>query len=134
MANDSDTWMWERARSIVDRADRIQRRFFQLSHATGARPLWEPPVDLFQTATELWVLVALPGVQEADVDVHLDGPELVVTGHRALSTAFRRAHVHRLEIPYGRFERRIPLPVGRYELGSRQLVDGCLALSFKVLA
>ncbi len=134
MAQDSDTWMWERARSIVDRADRIHRRFFQLSNASGERPTWEPPVDVFQTATELWILVALPGVQVEGIEARLEGGELIVAGQRALPAAFRRAHVHRLEIPYGRFERRIPLPVGRYELGSRQIVDGCLALAFKVLS
>jgi HSP20 family protein len=133
MANDHDTWMWERARSIVDRADRIQRRFFQLSRSSGFGPHWEPPVDVFQTDRQLWVLVALPAVQAEDIEVSMDGAELVVTGSRALPAAFRGAHVHRMEIPHGRFDRRIPLPPGRYEAGEQRLVDGCLALAFRVL-
>jgi HSP20 family molecular chaperone IbpA len=32
----------------------------------------------------------------------------------------------RLEIPYGRIERRIDLPAGRYELVGSELLDGCL--------
>jgi HSP20 family molecular chaperone IbpA len=38
------------------------------------------------------------------------------------------ATVHRLEIPYGRFERRIPLPSGRYELVEQSYANGCLTL------
>ncbi len=133
MSNDPDAWMWERARSIVDRADRLQRRFFQPSQGAGTRVTWEPPVDVFRTATELWVLVALPGVEAGAVEVGLEGGTLVVAGQRQLPEAFRSAHVHRLEIPYGRFERRIPLPVGRYEGPVRQMADGCLALRFRIL-
>jgi HSP20 family protein len=36
--------------------------------------------------------------------------------------------LHRLEIPYGRFERRIALPGGRYELLERSYTNGCLVL------
>jgi HSP20 family molecular chaperone IbpA len=36
--------------------------------------------------------------------------------------------VHRLEIPYGYFERRIALPGGTFELFQRELKNGCLTL------
>ena len=36
--------------------------------------------------------------------------------------------IHRLEIPYGRFDRRIALPRGRYEIGRRELADGLLTI------
>lgn len=133
MAQDSDTWMWERARSIVDRADRIQRRFFQLSSSGTDGPTWEPPVDVFQTDTELWILTAMPGVALQTVTVRLEGEALIVRGARTLPSALKGAKVHRLEIPYGRFERRIHLPPGRYQPRTHQLVDGCLVLSFKIL-
>jgi HSP20 family molecular chaperone IbpA len=35
-----------------------------------------------------------------------------------------------MEIPYGRFERRIALPTGRYELTERSYTNGCLVLRF----
>jgi HSP20 family molecular chaperone IbpA len=41
--------------------------------------------------------------------------------------------IHRLELPYGRFERRIELPPGRYEVVQRELIDGCLTLSLRKL-
>jgi hypothetical protein len=38
------------------------------------------------------------------------------------------AALKRLEIPYGRFERRIELPPGHYEIEQRDLEYGCLRL------
>ena len=42
--------------------------------------------------------------------------------------------IHRLEIPYGRFERTIDLPAGRYDLVQREFADGCLLLELRRLA
>lgn len=52
---------------------------------------------------------------------------LVVSGQRTLPPELRKARIHRLELPQGRFERRIALPVGRYAI-SRFVMDGCVAL------
>ena len=130
---DPDSWMWERARSMVDRADRIQRRFFQLAPPGGQRPSWEPPIDMFETATELFVLVALPGVQLEAVEVVEREGVVRIAGQRNLPEAFRRASVHRLEIPYGRFERLIQLPPGRFQIAEPRQADGCLVLQFTKL-
>ncbi len=130
----SETWMWERARALLEQADRIQRSFFAPQRPGTRRPSWEPPVDVFETPSELWVLVALPGVDPASVRVELYPSELSVCGERALPSEFRSAVVHRLEIPHGRFERRVGLPPGTYELGQRQLHDGCLFQSLAKLS
>jgi hypothetical protein len=34
-----------------------------------------------------------------------------------------------MELPQGRFERRVPLPRGRYGQVSRHMIDGCLLVS-----
>lgn len=118
--------MWERARSMLERADRLQRSFFEPQRPGTRRPSWEPPADIFETAGEVWVIVVLPGVAEATVHVDLVQNDVVVCGERALPAEFRSAIVHRLEIPHGRFERRVSLPQGTYELARRELVNGCL--------
>ncbi|QDU67097.1 Hsp20/alpha crystallin family protein [Engelhardtia mirabilis] len=128
---DPESWMWERARSMVDRADRLQRNFFHIAPPGGKRASWEPPVDIFETATELWILVALPGVPLETVQISVTDGVVQVSGQRALPKAFRRASVHRLEIPYGLFERLIQLPQGRFEPGEPRMVDGCVVLQFK---
>ncbi len=130
----SETWMWERARALLEQADRLQRSFFSPQSPGTRRPSWEPPVDVFETASDLWVVVALPGVDAASVRVELLQNDLVVQGERSLPAEFGSAVVHRLEIPHGRFERRVGLPPGTYELAQRQLHDGCLFLSLNKVA
>jgi HSP20 family molecular chaperone IbpA len=124
----TETWMWERARSLLDQADRIQKNFFAPQRPGTRRPSWEPPADVFETQSEVWVLVVLPGVAPESVQVELFQNDVTVCGERALPPAFRSAVVHRLEIPHGRFERRVALPPGRYEIARKELVNGCLFL------
>ena len=121
--------MWAEACQVLERAERLQRQFFRLAVSPTHRPGWEPPVDVFETGTDLWVLVALPGVDPEQVDVRFGAGALIVAGERALPVELRAAAIHRLEIPHGRFERRIELPFGRYELRRRQLVHGCLVVA-----
>ena len=77
----------------------------------------------------LLIRVALPGVRPGSVEVRTDG--VAPARHRRCGAWTLRAGdtIHRLEIPHGRFERRIDLPRGRYELAARDLVDGCLPSS-----
>ena len=50
---------------------------------------------------------------------------LVISGHRILPAELHDARIHRLELPQGRFERRIALPAGRYGV-SRFATNGCV--------
>ena len=52
---------------------------------------------------------------------------------RGLPPELRDAVIHRLEIPLGRFERRVPLPPGRYEAARRYAVHGCLLVTLRKL-
>lgn len=121
-------WMWAEACELLDRADRMQRQFFSPGPMKASRCTWEPPADIFETGQMLWIVVALPGVAPEQVELLIDGRDLVVAGLRQLPRELRGAALHRLEIPAGRFERRIQLPAGRYELAERRFNDGCLTL------
>jgi hypothetical protein len=57
----------------------------------------------------------------------------VVRGERPLPLAAQGAAIHRLEIPYGRFERRIGLPAGHYQVLQRLFDNGCLVLGLRKL-
>lgn len=117
--------MWAEACELLERAERVQRQFFRLG---AVRPGWEPPVDAFETEHELAVMVALPGVAPEQLRVLIDDGVLIVTGERSVPARFRRAAIHRMEIPLGRFERRIALPPGHYALAGQELSDGCLLI------
>lgn len=114
---------------MLREADRMHRQFFTVTRGAGG-PCWEPPVDIIEDAHAVVVRVALPGVAAQDIEVRTDGTRLSVVGGRRLP-AGRDAIIHRLEIPYGRFERAIDLPPGRYEIVARDLVDGCLVLALR---
>lgn len=126
---DPANWMLSEAIDQLARAERMHRQFFQLRHARSARePAWEPPIDVLETEREVLILVALPGVDADQVEAVIDDGALVVAGRRVLPPELRDAVIHRLELPQGRFERRIPLPPGRYSV-RRFAANGCLVFS-----
>lgn len=121
-------WMWSEAFEALARAERMQRQFFQPMRAAGP-PSWEPPVDVLETERAALVFVALPGVDPAKVQAVIDGDELVVSGIRVYPAEMRTATIHRLELPQGRFERRVRLPPGRYSGIERAAENGCLTIT-----
>ncbi|WP_439817314.1 Hsp20/alpha crystallin family protein [Zavarzinia sp. CC-PAN008] len=120
--------MWAEACAFLDRAEQMQRQFFK---PAGQRPgpVWEPPLDVVETDQGLAIIVALPGVDPQAVQVRYERGQLIVEAERRLPVNPQAARIHRLEIPYGRFERRIGVPAGEWELGRTQLVNGCLVLT-----
>src|SRR5262245_19541758 len=105
--------MWNEALAMIARAEQLQRRFFE---PTGQPTCWEPPIDIFETADEYWIIAALPGVEADDLSLSVENAILRLAGQRRMPVAARTASVHRLEIPYGRFERSIRLPAQRLTL------------------
>jgi HSP20 family protein len=132
-SRDLEGRMWAEACELLERADRLHRQFFQPLRARARGPSWEPPMDVYETDGELWILVALPGVAPDDLQVVVDQGVVIVAGERPVPEPCREAVVHRLEIPCGHFERRVSLPPGRYEVGRRDLINGCLTLSLRKL-
>jgi HSP20 family protein len=131
MAEFSNRWMWSEACEMLARAERMHREVFRPA-ATGTQvPTWEPPVDVLETEREVLVLVALPGVEPDRIETMIDGGHLVVTADRVLPVALRTAVIHRLELPQGRFERRIRLPAGRYDTVRRAAVHGCVLITLQ---
>ena len=90
---------------------------------------WEPPVDVLETDHEVLVIAALPGVAASEVQAIIDGTCLMIAGQRVIPEALRVAAIHRMELPHGRFERRIPLPGGSYDRITQEMINGCLVIS-----
>lgn len=124
-------WMWAQACDLLDEAERMHRRFFQLGASDLARAVWGPPVNVFEDEREIIIVVALPGVPAGSVEATIESGTLVVRAESRISLAGSRGAVRRLEIPYGVFERRIELPDVRLEAGRREFRDGCLILRLR---
>ena len=117
---------------MLARAERLHRQLFRPVGSIAELPAWEPPVDMLETDNEVLVLVALPGVDIEKVEAVLDGGEhLVVAGMRTLPEELRTAVIHRLELPQGRFQRRVRLPRGRYDRVRRAACHGCLLITLE---
>jgi HSP20 family protein len=120
--------MWSEALAVLARRNDLQQQLFRPT--LGG---WEPPVDVLETETELLVVVALPGVRREDMEIIVAGGELLVRGTRRWPALRRPMQVHRVELPHGQFERRLPLPPGAYQLVAEQHTEGCLLLTLQRL-
>ena len=83
-----------------------------------------------ETERELKIIVAMPGVPPEAVVVEVEGETLIIAGTRPLPSRGEKSNIVRLEIPYGSFERRIVLDISSLRLAERELVNGCLVLTF----
>ncbi len=128
MPHDPFSDMWEEACDLINRVERLQRQFFRRARSPAGYTGWQPPIDIIETPNALNVLVAMPGVTPTQVQVALDTGALLVRGECSLPDFTERGYIRCLEIPHGRFERRIDLPPGHYELYRQEMQHGCLIL------
>lgn len=131
MRTDPVAWMWTDALQMLAEAERLQRQFFQPRGRRATLACWEPPVDVLETEREVLILAALPGVDPEKVETAIEDGSLLLSGERVLPRELETAVIHRLELPQGRFERRIPLPAGRYDGVRRLVANGCLLVSLR---
>ena len=129
-SRDPTTSMWTEALQLLEQAERMHRQFFRLG-VPGAITAWEPPVDVFEDEREITIIVALPGVPSGRAEVRHEPRSLLVRAERRIPFADGGCAIRRLEIPYGYFERRIPLPAEPLELSTQKWADGCLILSLR---
>ncbi|HEX5959477.1 MAG TPA: Hsp20/alpha crystallin family protein [Hyphomicrobiaceae bacterium] len=121
-------WMWSEAFALLAQAERMHREVFRPVSSSHRSPAWEPPVDILETASELLIVVALPGVDPEQTEAAFVEGELVIAGTRVLPRELQTAVIHRLELPQGRFERRVRLPAGSFRQPRRSAANGCLLI------
>jgi HSP20 family protein len=126
-------WMWSEALNMLAQAERLHRQVFRpVPSARGAS--WEPPVDMLETNDAVLILAALPGVDPKEVEAVIEDGVLTISGERTLPDEARTAVIHRLELPQGRFARRIELPPGRYGAVRSAAANGCLVVRLEKAA
>jgi HSP20 family molecular chaperone IbpA len=126
---DAIAWMWPEACAMLARAERMQHQIFHVAEAKPYRTTWEPPADVLETRELVVILIGLPGVHPESVQAIIQEETLVVIGDRFLPKELGRVFVHRMELPLGRFERKVKLPRGRYHDVRFTTSDGCLVVT-----
>jgi HSP20 family protein len=95
----------ERLREVVERA------LLPSSPVALTRPAtFEPPVDVWESETEVIVEAELPGSRSGDIDLRLESGSLVLSGGLPEKAEPKGSYL-RIERPRGRFHRVVSLPV-----------------------
>jgi HSP20 family protein len=98
-------------RHLSEQVDRLLTSLGPLSPATTLTRVWVPSLTLWETPTEIWVCLDLPGVTRETVQVRVLGRGMLeVSGERRAPR--REAEARRLhdESPRGPFRRVVALP------------------------
>lgn len=92
--------------------------------------IWEPIMDALEDEEKYIFYLELPGIGKEDVEVHLDGSSLIISGERRFPVEEKGEEVFlRSECHYGPFRRiiRIPAPFEENKIEA-SLKDGVLKI------
>jgi HSP20 family protein len=104
---------WSPVRDLATlEVDRLNRMF---EAAFGDEPLtrgvWNPPVDIFETAEkDVVVKVELPEMKRDDIKVSFENNVLSIEGERQFRNENATEQYHRVERGYGAFRRSFTMP------------------------
>lgn len=116
----------------------LDRLFAEAMRLAGGEPRageCQPCVDVIETDGEVAILVEVPGVAAADLEVSVEGRSVVVAGRKRPRRPEGTVRFHRVEREEGRFERRIELlqPVNTLA-GRARTEGGLLVITFPRVA
>lgn len=103
---------WEPFRGISTLQDQVNRLFDNtfLGRSESSLASWAPAVDVHETENELVVTADLPGMNEKDLDVHVENNMLTISGERKTESNVKDDNYLRVERSYGSFSRSFSLP------------------------
>ncbi len=97
------------ARSSWTNPQGVSFRVTSFTRQWTARPhLWSPPTDLYETDTALVVRMEIAGMQDAELNIAVEGRQLAIYGLR--QPPEQHAAYHQLEVRFGDFLSVLDLP------------------------
>ena len=109
-------WPFQELTSIQERMNRLFEDFAgRVPLALGTEEslsTWgfAPPVDIYEDANKLVFKMEIPGMEEKDLKVEVEGNVLTVSGERKLEKEVKEEQFRRKERHYGAFSRSFTLP------------------------
>lgn len=103
----------EGASDLFGTLQREVNRVFDQMFGGGVAPNaggFAPSVEVKETAEGLTVTAELPGMEEKDVEVSLEGDMLTLSGEKRAETSEEKEGLHLAERSYGSFRRSLRLP------------------------
>ena len=103
---------WDPFREAVTLQNRVNSLFRNLNEedAPLAAANFVPPVDIYEDAEKVVLKVEVPGIEQKDLDVRVEGNTLTVKGERKFEAEEKEKNFHRIERSYGSFFRAFTLP------------------------
>lgn len=104
---------WEPFRDLAQFQSEMGRLMNGLFEGPGrATQSWVPPLDVWETETELVYAFDLPGIAEEAISIEAQDDTLTVTAAREKTTEESGDRFYRFERRYGTFSRAVGLPAG----------------------
>lgn len=72
--------------------------------------IWQPSVDIYETADAIVIKAEVPGVDQKDIDVRIEENTLILRGERKHEGEVKKENYHRIERYFGTFQRSFSLP------------------------
>jgi HSP20 family protein len=118
---------WDPFREIASLQNELSRMISAGREAVPLSRTWAPPVDVWETDSELVFAFEVPGVPSDKISIELEDGGLTVSGEREPSEEVSDDRYYRLERQYGPFSRTVNVPQGVAEADvSADYADGIL--------
>ena len=106
---------WEPFREFSTMQDRMNRLFRELygpeePEEALTTTSFAPPVDIYEDEHSIALKLEVPGIDEKDIDVRIEGNTLTVHGERKIEKEEKEENFRRIERQYGSFTRSFTLP------------------------
>src|ERR1700751_3569179 len=109
---------WESLSELSTMQDRMNRMngIFRASHSPEGpeealtTTTLGPPVDIYEDEHNIILKIEVPGIDEKDIDVHIQNNTLTVHGQRKIEKEEKEENFRRVERQYGGFTRSFTLP------------------------
>src|SRR5438477_13009548 len=101
--------------TMQDRMNRMNRLFRESYSPEGPEEAltttnFAPPVDIYEDEHNIALKLEVPGIDEKDIDVRIEGNTLTVHGERKIEKEEKEENFRRIERQYGAFTRSFTLP------------------------
>ena len=97
-------------RSQMDRLfDSFLREPFA-DFSNGLTRGWAPAIDVAEDEKEVTIRAEVPGMQPSDLDITVQGDQLVISGEKKEHSEKKDKDFHHVETRYGTFRRSVQLP------------------------
>jgi HSP20 family protein len=106
---------WESLRefsAMQDRMNRLIRESYspEVPEEALTTTTLAPPVDIYEDEHNIILKMEVPGIDEKELDVHIQNHTLTVHGERKIEKEEKEENFRRIERQYGTFTRSFTLP------------------------